>query len=512
MSGNKNIDISPSGTWWYFQIKSSFFDDSSIRRLQHKHGDTGIVIFIQLCAESLKDGEAGYIERKRTDMGETFAEELAFNIDRDETLFRDVFKTLMNLQLIIPEVEETLIYIPMVGENNKRLTPSARSNRKTRAQEKREKERTSQSEELDSHSGDNNNNSKQQELELEKNNSNSCSLNNSNDCLLFTNDDCEKALESAHAYGGAADAAPDAALSISALIELSKEIDVGLSQKGAETYHKITKGGLELYGKPIEVPAKALRGWAKRNREKHPEWFTSADGGNDPGKDAGSADSNTCSAASEKIKALEPLPEWDYSSTTYRGELSEEVKEKYVQWIEKNIDDNVPSEKFDKLWDLKGAAYATAYFAKEFDEKQGGLFDLFKLRVLNEDCYLDSYPELYKYFAEKYPYKQGIYGDDFADILLELICGEGVKVDTDEYIRIEDAFRGVILEMSSCPDEFKKSRIFTYEFVHNWLAEHIDEIVTKTKKGIGKIKKSQKYEAPLTENKPIYNSFGELVE
>lgn len=487
MSGKKNIDISPSGTWWYFQIKSSFFDDSSVRRLRHKHGDTGIVIFIQLCAESLKDGEAGYIERKRTDMGETFAEELAFNIDRDETLFRDVFKTLMNLQLIIPEVEETLIYIPMVGENNKRLTPSARSNRKTRAQEKREKERTSQSEELNSHSGYNNNNSKQQESELEKNNSNICSLNNSDDCLLFTDTDCEKARENAHAYGGAADAAPAAALSLADLLELSKSAKVGLTQKGAEAYHKITKGGLELYGKPIEVPAKALRGWAKQNREKHPEWFFSDSGCADPVNDTKNDDGNKHSAFSEKIKALEPCPNWDDSSTTYRGELPDNITLTNEAWICKNFRDGISEKQWDSIFNLKGFDYATVYFARDLDKKHENLFTFSKLQTLNENYDLESYPEIYKYFAEKYPgVNQGVtlfsldeiigcilYGDDF-DIYSweDEALSENRKVFTDS-----------ILEMDICPDSFKNNEKYTYEFVHNWLSEHIEAVAAKAKKG-----------------------------
>lgn len=489
MSNKTNIDKSPSGTWWYFPIKSTFFDDSSVRRLRHKHGDTGIVIFIQLCAESLKDGEAGYIERKRTDMGESFAEELAFNIDRDETLFRDVFKTLMNLQLIIPEVEETLIYIPMVGENNKRLTPSARSNRKTRAQEKREKERTSQSEELDSHSGDNNNNSKQQELELEKNNSNSCSLNNSNDCLLFTNDDCEKALESAHAYGGAADAAPDAALSISALIELSEEINVGLSQKGAETYHKITKGGLELYGKPIEVPAKALRGWAKRNREKHPEWFTSADGGDDPARkdpsetNSGSGTADQIDNTNEnsfmaQIKALEPLPQWDPWSTTCKNIEDED----YWKLLE---DDSFISDATWKKFEKQAVAlnkdkdrYANTHALMKIHKENKSAITLGILFAAYDDENIYQYPDVYEYFAKSLPGIRGVECKDFGAII-----GKALGLEYTDYELVLDAVADAVVELSNCPASFHDSKLFTYEFVHGWIAQNIEQIIEKVASG-----------------------------
>jgi hypothetical protein len=154
--------------WWYFQLQSGFFEEPQIRRLRKKYGDAGVVMFLQLCCKSLKDKDTAYISRKRKDLGETFAEELAFDLDREEDDIKNTIDYLIKLGLLIPEVEDALLYIPMVADTVKRLTPSARRMRVKRERDAlAKKAQASQCDDNASQSADNNSNNQKQESEKE---------------------------------------------------------------------------------------------------------------------------------------------------------------------------------------------------------------------------------------------------------------------------------------------------------------------------------------------------------
>ena len=284
-------------TWWYYQLRDNFFDDPNIRRLQRITGDTGVVIFLQMILKSLRS--EGYIEREAADLGETFGEELAFDLNRDVEQVEAVLQCAMKLKMLIPDVANTLFYFPCVTDNIKTLTRQGRDNRRKRAEEKAMQQSCGNAQQ----SCDNNNNNQKQESEKEYSNSNSYILE-SDDCL-FDKSDVERYGETASGSGGEAEAAPGPALSLSEVMELSENGNVGLSEKGAEEYHRATMGGTMYLGKPIDVPLRAMRGWAKRNRAKHPEYFANS----------GAEAANT--KQDPEDKEGKPLPVWDSDSTNY---------------------------------------------------------------------------------------------------------------------------------------------------------------------------------------------------
>lgn len=319
--------------WWYFQLQSGFFDEPQIRRLQKKYGDAGVVMFLQLCCKSLKDKDTAYISRKRKDLGETFAEELAFDLDREEDDIKNTIDYLIKLGLLIPEVEDALLYIPMVADTVKRLTPSARRMRAKRERDAlAKKAKASQCDGNLSQSADNNSNNQKQESEKEYSNSNSYILE-SDDCL-FDKSDVERYGETASGSGGEAEAAPGPALSLSEVMELSENGNVGLSEKGAEEYHRATMGGTMYLGKPIDIPLRAMRGWAKRNRAKHPEYFAN------PGAEAVNAKQDP------EDKEGKPLPVWDFESSNY-CEYSESAYDSMMEIVNASADTE-----FNKLKDI----------------------------------------------------------------------------------------------------------------------------------------------------------------
>ena len=316
--------------WWYFQLQSGFFDGPQIRRLRKKYGDAGVVTFLQLCCKSLKDKDTAYISRKRKDLGETFAEELAFDLDREEDDIKNTIDYLIKLGLLIPEVEDALLYIPMVADTVKRLTPSARRMRAKRERDAlAKKAQASQCDDNSSQSADNNSNNQKQESEKEYSNSNSYILE-SDDCL-FDKSDVERYGENASGSGGEAEAAPGPALSLSEVMELSENGNVGLSEKGVEEYHRATMGGTMYLGKPIDIPLRAMRGWAKRNRAKHPEYFAN------PGAEVANAKQDP------EDKEGKPLPVWDSDSTNYC-----EFDDDDIDAIEDIVNDAPPAE-FNRL-------------------------------------------------------------------------------------------------------------------------------------------------------------------
>ena len=317
-------------TWYYLQLQSIFFDDPQIRRLRKKFGDSGIVTYLELCCKSMKDHDAPYISRKRKDLGETFTEELAFDLDRDEDEIKNTIQYLIKLGLLVPEVENTLLFIPLVAEHMTQLTDSARRMRAKRERDALEKKaQASQCDGNSSQSADNNSNNQKQESEKEYSNSNSYILE-SDDCL-FDKSDVERYGETASGSGGEAEAAPGPALSLSEVMELSENGNVGLSEKGAEEYHRATMGGTMYLGKPIDIPLRAMRGWAKRNRAKHPEYFANS------GAEAANAKQDP------EDKEGEPLPVWDSESTNYCGFDNDDIDA-----IEDIVNDAPPA-KFNQL-------------------------------------------------------------------------------------------------------------------------------------------------------------------
>lgn len=281
-----NPEKQKAKTLYYFQFFRGFFADPKIRRLEKVFGSEGIVIYLKLADFSL--GSEGCIERLNESMGESFTEEIAFNIDMDADAVSKTIKYCIKLGLIIPDVEDQLFHIPYVTENLKQLTSEAIKKRKQRARKKKEQQADDESapddEEGDNvhHEGDNvpiyknKNQSHKQNTELENNDNQNYFLNS---CILFDETDVSLYGEGEAVLSGAAEAAADPAaspLSEAELMELSNKHKVFLSDKGISAFSEATHGGTTTYwnDEPSESPLKIMRAWKKKNKEKHPEYFT----------------------------------------------------------------------------------------------------------------------------------------------------------------------------------------------------------------------------------------------
>lgn len=322
-------------TLYYFQFFKGFFSDPKIRRLEKRFGSDGIVVYLKLAELSLSSD--GCIERHNEEVGESFAEEIAFNIDMGEDLVANTIKFCMKIELIVPDVEDQLFHIPYITENLKTITYEGIKKRRQRARRKMEHQNNggdSSPSDIEGdnvhHKGDNvpiykNKNQKyKQNIELENNDNQNYSLNSD---ILFDETDVSLYGDSIAATGGAAEAATGTAatpLSEAELVELSEKHKVFLSDKGISAFSKATHGGSTVYwsDEPSESPLKIMRAWAKKNRDNHPEYFLTRE--SDPDQE-------------EK-----PLPVWDSEAPDYCGYSDrdyEAVQEIVYNAPEKEFDD-----------------------------------------------------------------------------------------------------------------------------------------------------------------------------
>lgn len=400
-----NPEKQKAKTLYYFQFFRGFFADPKIRRLEKVFGSEGIVIYLKLADFSL--GSEGCIERLNESMGESFTEEIAFNIDMDADAVSKTIKYCIKLGLIIPDVEDQLFHIPYVTENLKQLTSEAIKKRKQRARKKKEQQADDESapddEEGDNvhHEGDNvpiyknKNQSHKQNTELENNDNQNYFLNS---CILFDETDVSLYGEGEAVLSGAAEAAADPAaspLSEAELMELSNKHKVFLSDKGISAFSEATHGGTTTYwnDEPSESPLKIMRAWKKKNKEKHPEYFTDQE-------------EEKASAADPEDK---PLPVWDSESPDYCGNTNGDYE------AIKNIIKEYPESKYDELYEIginlarnkdcnsrRWPAYAEAYAALhillEHEKKHPGILSNREIAAAfkNYDGYEDD--EFYEYF------------------------------------------------------------------------------------------------------------------
>lgn len=400
-----NPEKQKAKTLYYFQFFRGFFTDPKIRRLEKVFGSDGIVIYLKLADFSL--GSEGCIERLNESMGESFTEEIAFNIDMDADAVLKTIKYCIKLGLIIPDVEDQLFHIPYVTENLKQLTGEAIKKRKQRARKKKEQQADDESapddEEGDNvhHEGDNvpiyknKNQSHQQNTELENNDNQNYFLNS---CILFDETDVSLYGEGEAVTSGAAEAAAGTAaspLSEAELMELSNKHKVFLSDKGISVFSEATHGGTTTYwnDEPSESPLKIMRAWKKKNKEKHPEYFIDPDG-------------EKASAADPEDK---PLPVWDSESPDYCNFTNDDYES--IQ----NILEEYPESEYDKLfkigvklaknkgidrknWSDRAEAYAVLHILLKHEKKYPGILSNEEIACAfeNYDGYEDE--EFYKYF------------------------------------------------------------------------------------------------------------------
>ena len=395
-------------TLYYFQFFKGFFSDPKIRRLEKRFGSDGIVVYLKLAELSLSSD--GCIERHNEEVGESFAEEIAFNIDMDEDLVANTIKFCMKIELIVPDVEDQLFHIPYITENLKTITYEGIKKRRQRARKKMEHQNNggdSSPSDIEGdtvhHKGDNvpiykNKNQKlKQNIELENNDNQNYSLNSD---ILFDETDVSLYGDSIAATGGAAEAATGTAatpLSESELVDLSEKHKVFLSDKGISAFSKATHGGTTTYWneEPSESPLKIMRAWAKKNRTSHPEWFKDQD----EEKEA---------AADPEDK---PLPVWHYDSPNYCdytdddydsiADIVNEYPEREFDNLKK-IGTKLAKNKGADPWIVdfedKGEGYAARYILLKHEKKYPGILSNEEIAAAfsNFDGYEDE--EFYKYF------------------------------------------------------------------------------------------------------------------
>ena len=367
-----------------------------VRRLRRKLGAEGVLAFLKMASASLRDD--GYIEKTST-LGESFAEQIAFDIDEDEKVVRDTIRYCIPLGLIKPVVADRLMQFPIVTGRIKTLTPSAQRMRKLRAERK-----ASQSDEITLQCADNTESEQKQESEHIKSD-NKNFLYDSDDCLkLFDEKDCKLygAEDEIPGDGRAAEAAPVRESSLPELMEVSEQGNVGLTEAGIEAYSAATQGGSVYLGSPVDVPLRAMRAWAKRNKKNHPEYFH-GDG------------------VSGKAAAGDPepdkLPAWDSDSSDH-VEYTDEDKERIEDFA-----NSIPSAKFReraaigerearrKLKDSKikhddnyfteaGEEAAVRYFALNREKREPGFFSTGEISALMELFGGFDDDEFYGYFLK----------------------------------------------------------------------------------------------------------------
>ena len=199
---------------------------------------------------------------------------------------------------------------------------------------------------------------------------------------------------------GAAEAAADPAaspLSEAELMELSNKHKVFLSDKGISAFSEATHGGTTTYwnDEPSESPLKIMRAWKKKNKEKHPEYFTDQE-------------EEKASAADPEDK---PLPVWHYDSPNYCDYTDDDYDSIA------DIVDEYPEREFDNLkkigtklaknkggdpkivdFEERGEGYAARYILLKHEKKYPGI--LSNEEIAAAFSYFDGYEdeEFYKYF------------------------------------------------------------------------------------------------------------------
>lgn len=307
----------------FIQVEHMFLSRNETRLFIRKCGYEGLGIYFALAARSAPTG--GVLVRKEFDDFQTFEEELAFLLELPAEKIETVKKVLrvaanqglIKLEAIDGQADGNAFSFPsfqtkgmeqVAFQHLAESTPRVRKSRKN----KKETAAAAEGEESEDHIRRNEEllqcNAKplhcsdisesetkqhsQIHIESEKNNNNISFLNSVyvSDNGLFDKQTIAANLErfgdGNAGTGRAAETAPvpAAALTLDDWREISKVGKVELNEDGLEAYYKET-----LTGKWFnqEIPLKGLRGWAKKFRKKHPEWFSSTPGDGDADQDQG---------------------------------------------------------------------------------------------------------------------------------------------------------------------------------------------------------------------------------
>lgn len=296
---------------YYLQFPQGFFNEMKNIMLEQLAGSEGLVIYLKLATLSLS--ENGHIECNFPEM--PFEDELALALNNRHSAeqIRKTVRTCLKLGLVEPLEADVLFYIPFAdiasGGCGRSETDSAE-----RMRRKRKRDRASQAkaaadhgdDESEDHIAENGEASQcdgkaslfggnteiteteytREQIETEK--SNNISFLFSESVSLEKPLFDEKDVASWHerfgdGYAGTGRAAetapvPAAALTLDDWREISKVGKVGLNEAGLEAYYKETLAG-KWFNQ--EIPLKGLRGWAKKFRKIHPEWFCSTPGDGD---------------------------------------------------------------------------------------------------------------------------------------------------------------------------------------------------------------------------------------
>lgn len=301
----------------FIQVEHMFLSRNETRLFIRKCGYEGLGIYFALAARSAPTG--GVLVRKEFDDFQTFEEELAFLLELPAEKIETVKKVLrvaanqglIKLEAIDGQADGNAFSFPsfqtkgmeqVAFQHLAESTPRVRKSRKN----KKETAAAAEGEESEDHirrnevllqcnakplhcsdiSESETKQHSQIHIESEKNNNNISFLNSVyvSDNGLFDKQTIAANLErfgdGNAGTGRAAETAPvpAAALTLDDWREISKVGKVELNEDGLEAYYKETLAG-KWFNQ--EIPLKGLRGWAKKFRKKHPEWFSSTPGDGD---------------------------------------------------------------------------------------------------------------------------------------------------------------------------------------------------------------------------------------
>ena len=244
--------------FFYVPLHEEYFSNPSLRRLERKHHAEGVLTFLKLSTFSIKND--GILKRHNESLGESFAEELAFNIEVDDSaLVENTIKYSVSLGLMI-ENPDSSITIPWISDHIKSYGQSAVRMANKRKRDKKaledadgsdgKAEEDSQSDGLASQSdGKINQNQNQRESKSESKEEKTVFSGMHNEDMLGV----EHVDESGTIQ--------PIELTYEELRMLNEYDSVRLNDTGMTKYMAETENGTKRKGKSILNPLRALRTW-----------------------------------------------------------------------------------------------------------------------------------------------------------------------------------------------------------------------------------------------------------
>ena len=252
---------------WWIKLEYEFFHEKKAKILRQKFGDSALIVYQKIMLRSL----TGNCCLKFEGIEETFAEEIAVEIDEDITLIQNVLDFLEKHELMM-EVETNCYYFPQAAVMSGSEGASA-----GRMRNKREKDRLSQSDVDSSHcSVIRTETDTESDTDLHPQDSKSESDEEQKQSrqaeAVIDSVSADAAASVGAALKGATAADSHDLFSVGDLMRLRDKHKVDLTDEGVEAFwNEMQSTGWILYKQPVtkEGIAKSLRGWTKYHEEYH---------------------------------------------------------------------------------------------------------------------------------------------------------------------------------------------------------------------------------------------------